>query len=84
MLLAAHIIEKERERAFAEGFREGLNEVRRGRRMQELAKARQEGMDKAYEDVDRQMAPYYRRMRAALDAGEPFNEPPPMFRRNGQ
>ena len=68
MLLAAHIIEKERERARAEGREEGLAE----------------GMDKAYEDVDRQMAPYYRRMRAALDAGEPFDEPPPRFRRNGQ
>ena len=71
MLLAAHIIEKERERARAEGREEGREEG--------LA----EGMDKAYEDVDRQMAPYYRRMRAALDAGEPFDEPPPRFRRNG-
>ena len=68
MLLAAHIIEKERERARAEGREEGLAE----------------GMDKAYEDVDSQMAPYYQRMRAALDAGEPFDEPPPRFRRNGQ
>ena len=64
MLLVAHILEKEGEKAFAKGL--------------EL------GRKKAYEDVDRQMEPYYRRMRAALDAGEPFNEPPPRFRRNGR
>ena len=60
MLLVAHIIENEREKAFAEGREE------------------------AYADVDRQMKAYYQRMRAALDAGEPFNEPPPRFRRNGR
>ena len=68
MLLAAHILEKEQERARAEGREEG----------------RELGRREAYEYVDRQMAPYYRRMRAALDVGEPFDEPPPRFRRNGQ
>ena len=60
MLLVAHIIEKEREKAFAKGREE------------------------AYKDADEQISPYYERMRAALDAGEPFNEPPPRFRRNGR
>ena len=60
MLLVAHILEKELEKAFAKG------------------------LELAYKDVDRQMSPYYQRMRAALDAGEPFNEPPPRFRRNGR
>ena len=56
MLLVAHIIEKEREKA----------------------------RDDAYKDADEQISAYYWRMRAALDAGEPFNEPPPRFRRNGR
>ena len=64
MLLAAHIIQKEQEKA--------------------MAKGRGEGRDEAYKDADEQNEAYYRRMRAALDAGEPFNEPPPRFRRNGQ
>ena len=64
MLLAAHIIQKEQEKAMAKGL--------------EL------GIDKAYKDADEQIVAYYQRMRAALDAGEPFDEPPPRFRRNGQ
>ena len=60
MLLAAHIIQKEQEKALVKG------------------------RDEAYKDADEQNEAYYRRMRAALDAGEPFNEPPPRFRRNGR
>ena len=60
MLLVAHIIEKEREKAFAKGREE------------------------AYKNADAQISAYYERMRAALDAGEPFNEPRPRFRRNGR
>ena len=64
VVIASHIIQKEREKAHAKG--------------------RDEGIDKAYKDADEQNAAYYQRMRAALDAGEPFDEPPPRFRRNGQ
>ena len=64
MLLAAHIIQKEQEKALAKGLEQGL--------------------DKAYKDADEQIVAYYERMRAALDAGEPFDEPPPRFRRNGR
>ena len=56
VLLAAHIIQKERDVARKE----------------------------AYKDADEQIVAYYRRMRAALDAGEPFNEPPPRFLQNGR
>ena len=72
MLLAAYVIEKEREKARAEGRKEGI------------AKGIKEGRAKAYKDADEQMEAYYRRMRAALEAGEPFDQPPPMFGRNGQ
>ena len=68
MLLASHIIQKEQEKALAKGIEQG----------KEL------GINTAYKDADEQNQAYYRRMRAALDAGEPFNEPPPRFYRNGQ
>ena len=60
MLLAAHIIQKEQEKALAKG------------------------LELAYKDAANQNAAYYRRMLAAIEAGEPFDEPPPMFGRNGQ
>ena len=72
MLLVAHIIEKEREKAFAEGREEG-------RKM-----AIAEGRAEAYEDVDKQLDAYFERMDKARAAGEEFNEPPPRFRRNGR
>ena len=68
VLLAAHIIQKERDEGRKAGREEG----------------RGEGRDEAYKDADEQNEAYYERMRAALDAGEPFNEPPPRFRRNGR
>ena len=68
VVLAAHILQKEQEKAMAKGRGEG----------------RVEGRDEAYKDADEQNDAYYRRMRAALDAGEPFDEPPPRFRRNGR
>ncbi len=68
VLLAAHIIQKERDAAREKALEEGIGK----------------GQDKAYEDAARQNEAYYRRMRAALDAGEPFDELPPMFGRNGQ
>ena len=84
MLLVAHIIEKAQEKAYAEGFRKGFNEVRRERYIQALVNAHQEGREAAYKDADEQILAYHARMRAALDAGEPFDEPPPRFRRNGR
>ena len=76
MLLAAHIIQKEQEKALAKGLEQGLK--------QGLEQGLEQGLDEAYKDADEQIVAYYSRMRAALDAGEPFNEPPPRFRRNGQ
>ena len=64
MLLAAHIIENEQEKAFAKGLEQGI--------------------DKAYRDVDEQIDAYFKRMDAARAAGEDFDEPRPRFRRNGR
>ena len=72
MLLAAHIIQKERDVARKEGCEEGREE------------GREEGIDKAYEDVDKQLDAYFGRMDKARAAGEEFNEPRPRFRRNGR
>ena len=49
-----------------------------------LDKAREKGREEAYKDANRQNAAYYKRMRAALEAGEDFDEPPPTFGNNGQ
>ena len=68
VFLAAHIVQKEQEKALARGIEQGM----------------EQGQDKAYKDADEQIVAYYQRMRAALDAGEPFDEPPPRFRRNGR
>ena len=76
MLLAAHIIQKEQEKALAKGIEQGLK--------QGLEQGLEQGLDEAYKDADEQIVAYYERMRAALDAGEPFDEPPPRFRRNGR
>ena len=49
-----------------------------------VAEGRAMGIDEAYADAARQNEAYYKRMRAALEAGEDFDEPPPMFNRNGR
>ena len=42
-------------------------------------KAASDASSKAYKRANEQNKAYYKRMRAALDAGEDFNEPPPQF-----
>ena len=72
VLLAAYIIQKERDVAHKKGRDEGLEEgIGKGR-------------DEAYKDADEQLAAYFRRMDAARAAGEDFDEPRPRFRRNGR
>lgn len=44
-----------------------------------LDKEREKAASKAYRRANEQNKAYYKRMRAALDAGEDFNEPPPQF-----
>ena len=43
-----------------------------------------EGRAEAYKDINRQNDAYFKRMRAALEAGEDFNEPPPKFGNDGK
>ena len=45
----------------------------------EREKAASKASSKAYKRANEQNKAYYKRMRAALDAGEDFNEPPPQF-----
>ena len=49
-----------------------------------IQKEQEKARDQAYEDAAKQNEAYYRRMRAALDAGKPFDEPLPRFHRNRQ
>ncbi len=48
----------------------------------EREKATTKATREAYKLVNEQTTAYYERMRAALDAGEDFNEPPPQFDTN--
>lgn len=42
-------------------------------------RGRVEGRAEAYEDADKQIAAYYKRMQEARERGEDFDEPPPRF-----
>ena len=44
-----------------------------------LDRAREKAVSKERKRVNEQIKAYHKRMRAALDAGEDFNEPPPQF-----
>lgn len=68
VVLATYLINKKREKAVAEGIAQG--EIK--------------GAAKAYERVNNELAAYHARMRAAVDAGEPFNEPLPHFSQDDQ
>ena len=68
MGIASYLLDKAREKGRAEGRVEG----------------RAEGRAEAYKDINRQNYAYYKRMRAALEAGEDFDEPPPKFGGDGK
>ena len=68
MVIAYHMVQRGIERGRQEG----------------IAIGETKGRTQAYEDVDKQLEAYYKRMRDALEAGEDFNEPPPKFSRNGR
>ena len=76
MLLAAHIIQKEQEKAMAKGIGQGIE--------MGIKQGIEQGTDAAYKDADEQLDAYFRRMDAAREAGVEFNEPRPRFRRNGR
>ena len=88
VVIAHHIvqrgIEKGRQEGLAEGIAIGQDKGRAEGRTEGRAEGRTEGRDEAYEDADRQIVAYFRRMREAQEAGEDFNEPPPRFNRNGR
>ena len=48
-----------------------------------VEKGRAEGRAEAYEDVEKQLDAYFKRMDAAREKGEDFDEPRPRFGRNG-
>ncbi len=70
MVIASYLLDKAREKGYAEGYPVG--------HAQGLAYGRAE----AYLDVDRQIVAYFKRMNAAREKGEDFNEPPPRFGNN--
>ena len=76
MVIAAHIIQKEQEKAIAKGVKQGIG--------QGIEMGIDKGRDEAYKDADEQLDAYFKRMDAAREAGVEFNEPRPRFRRNGR
>lgn len=49
------------------------------KREQAVAEGLAQGQAQAHKRVNEELAAYHARMCAAIDAGEPFNEPPPYF-----
>ena len=49
-----------------------------------VQKGIEKGRQEAYEDVEKQLDAYFKRMDAAREKGEDFNEPRPRFGRNGR
>lgn len=68
MVIAYHMVQKGIEKGRKEGYAEGYAK----------------GRDEAYKDADKQLDAYFKRMDAAREAGEDFNEPRPRFGRNGR
>lgn len=84
VVIAHNIVQRGIEKGRQEGLAEGIAIGQDKGRAEGRTEGRTEGRDEAYEDAARQNQAYYNRMREALDAGEDFNEPPPMFNRNGR
>ena len=49
-----------------------------------VQKGIERGREEAYEEVDKQLDAYFKRMDEAREKGEDFNEPRPRFGRNGR
>ncbi len=65
MVIASYLLDKAYEKGYAQGYAEGYAK----------------GRANAYKDADKQSIAYFKRMRAALDTGKDFDEPPPTFGR---
>ena len=85
MVIASYLLDKAREKGYAEGYPEGYAEgypegYSKGY-AQGYAKGYAEGYAQeraeAYKDVNEQLDPYYKRMLEVRERGEDFDEPPP-------
>ena len=76
MVIAHQMVQRGVERGREQGRQEGISEG--------IVIGEDKGRAEAYEDANKQAADYYKRMREALEAGKDFDEPPPMFGRNGR
>ena len=72
MVIASYLLDKAREKGYAEGYPEGY------------AQGLAEGRAEAYAYADKQLDAYFKRMDAAREKGEEFDEPPPKFKRKGR
>ena len=73
-----------RQEGIVEGIAIGHDTGRVEGRTEGRTEGRAEGRAEAYEDVDKQLDAYFKRMDEAREKGEDFNEPRPKFSRNGR
>ena len=73
MVIASYLLDKAREKGYAEGYAEGYAKGYAQGYAQGLAEVRAE----AYEDANKQLDAYFKRMDEAHERGEDFDEPPP-------
>ena len=73
MVIAYHMVQKGIEKGYKQGYAEGYAEG--------YAKGYAQGLAEVRADAARLNKAYYNRMRAALDTGEDFTEPPPKLAR---
>ena len=81
MVIASYLLDKVREKGYKQGYAEGYAEGYSEGFAKGYPQGLSKGRAKAYKDADKQSAAYYKRMRAALAAGEDFADPPPTFAR---
>ena len=92
MVIASYMLDKAREKGYAQGYPEGYAEGYAKGYAQGYAKGYTEGYAQglaevraeAYEYANKRLAAYFKRMDAAREKGEDFNEPPPKFKRKGR
>ena len=92
VVIAHHIVQRGIEKGRQEGLAEGIAigqdkgraEGRAEGRDEGRTEGRTEGRAEAYEDANEQLDAYFKRMDAAREKGEDFDEPRPRFGNNGR
>ena len=77
MVIASYLLDKAREKGYAEGYPKGYAKGYPEGYAEGYPEGYAQGLAEAHKDADEQNKAYFKRMREALEAGEDFDEPPP-------